>query len=242
MGKAMYIGQKATVQKVAGTADQLGRVRQTISIQRLLEWAFADECASVDFEDAGTLSAGYGMIGNAGLMADYGALGCRVSGGGRSLPDPDADLVAAAVAVLPEGCGGRRMAVQIAELARTRRVPDAMVGAVSHCVPVSLTHNRHGTAGKAEVIGTEYEIRKGRRVEYQVRICPCTYTPTASQIAAARRNYLGWWGALLELRATFQSFNNLSRWEVSDDLPRIKPWLPSSVSRHIGPQAVEEAR
>ncbi|WPZ24875.1 hypothetical protein UM399_11950 [Sulfitobacter pontiacus] len=224
MGKAMYIGQKATVQKVAGTADQLGRVRQTISIQRLLEWAFADECASVDFEDAGTLAAGYGMIGNAGLMADYGALGCRVSGGGRSLPDPDADLVAAAVAVLPEGCGGRRMAVQIAELARARRVPDAMVGAQSRCIPVGTRQNMHGNWGLTESLGTAVDTsgRKVKRID--VRWCPVTYTLTADKIGRARRNYLQWWSALMEVRSTFKIYNNLSRWQVSDVMPERAPW------------------
>lgn len=220
----MYIGQKATVQKVAGTADQLGRVRQTISIQRLLEWAFADECASVDFEDAGTLAAGYGMIGNAGLMADYGALGCRVSGGGRSLPDPDADLVAAAVAVLPEGCGGRRMAVQIAELARARRVPDAMVGAQSRCIPVGTRQNMHGNWGLTESLGTAVDTsgRKVKRID--VRWCPVTYTLTADKIGRARRNYLQWWSALMEVRSTFKIYNNLSRWQVSDVMPERAPW------------------
>lgn len=220
----MYIGQKATVQNVAGTADQLGRVRQTISIQRLLEWAFADECASVDFEDAGTLAAGYGAIGNAGLMADYGALGCRVSGGGRSLPDPDADLVAAAVAVLPEGCGGRRMAVQIADLARSRRVPDAMVGAEPRCVPIGTRQNMYGNWGLTESIGTAIDTsgRKLKRID--IRWCPVTYTLTADKIARARRNYLQWWSALMEIRSTFIIHNNLSRWQLSDVLPTQQPW------------------
>ena len=105
-----------TVQQLV--PDRVGRVRREISIQRLLEWAFADECASIDFEDPGTLAHGYGQVGNAYLMAQRGALGCRVDGGGRSWPDHDADIVASALAVLPEGCGGRRMAVAMAEWAR----------------------------------------------------------------------------------------------------------------------------
>ena len=63
---------------VAGKAmrDTMGRVRKEISIQRLLEWAFADECAQVDFESEGTLAAGYGYIGNAYRMMQRGELGC----------------------------------------------------------------------------------------------------------------------------------------------------------------------
>ena len=93
---------------VAGKAmrDTMGRVRKEISIQRLLEWAFADECAQVDFESEGTLAAGYGYIGNAYRMMQRGELGCRIDGGGRSWPDADADIVAGAVAALPEGHGG----------------------------------------------------------------------------------------------------------------------------------------
>ena len=204
--------------------DHLGRVRKPISIQSLLEWAFADECASIDFEDEGTLAAGYGSVGNAYLMAQRGALGCRIDGGGRSLPDPDADLVAAAVAVLPEGCGGRRMAVQIAEMARARRVPDAMVGAQPRCIPVGIRQNMHGNWGLTESLGTAVDTsgRKVKRID--VRWCPVTYTLTADKIGRARRNYLQWWSALMEVRSTFKIYNNLSRWQVLDVMPEMEPW------------------
>lgn len=205
-------------------ADHKGRVRQEISILRLLEWAFADECASIDFEDPGTLAQGYGRIGNAGRMADQGALGCRIDGGGWSYPDPDADLVASAVACLPEGCGGRRMAVQIAELARARAVPEAHAAGVKHCTPVSWHTNPHGRRAGEAVLGTVTDTsgRKPRR--HEIRMCPVFFVPDAGQIAAARRNYLQWRLALLELQITFQIQNDLSRWSVSDRLPPKAPW------------------
>lgn len=207
--------------------DTMGRVRQEISIQRLLEWAFADECAQVDFEDEGTLVAGYGHIGNAQRMADRGLLGCRIDGGGRSYPDADADLVASAVAMLPVGCGGRGMAVQISELARARRVPDAMAGRQVRCVPTVWRQNQHGARAGTQLIGIEVDC-SGRKIKrFEVTVCPVTYTHTASDIARARRNYLQWRLALMELRQTFVSYNNLSRWSLSPSLPPMQPWKNS---------------
>ncbi|MFU1606581.1 hypothetical protein ACM25O_08970 [Sulfitobacter pontiacus] len=204
--------------------DGLGRVRRRISIQSLLEWAFADECASIDFEDAGTLAPGYGAIGNAYLMAQRGALGCRIDGGGQSLPDPDADLVAAAVAMLPEGCGGRRMAVQIAELARARAMPDAFVGVQPRCEPKDWHVNPYGRRAKTMSLGIEIDSsgRKARR--HDVQVCPVVYRPDGSQVASARRNYLQWWSALSELRITFEIHTNLSRWSVDECMPPMTPW------------------
>ena len=219
------------------TRDAQGRVRQKVSIQRLLEWAFADECAQVDFEDAGTLAAGYGHMGNAGRMADYGALGCRIKGGGRSWPDADADLVASAVACLPEGCGGRRMAVQIAELARTRRTPSLFEGqvvtlrdvpcstvAVLGCGPMAMTQNQHGVRAATEVVGREIDA-SGRKVKrFDVLVCPVVYDVPAPAIHRARRNYLQWRLALFELRMSFQTHNNMSRWVVTNQMPDPTPW------------------
>lgn len=214
---------------VAGKAmrDTMGRVRKEISIQRLLEWAFADECAQVDFESEGTLAAGYGYIGNAYRMMQRGELGCRIDGGGRSWPDADADIVAGAVAALPEGCGGRGMAVQIAELARARRVPDAMVDAVARCVPLGWRQNQHGPRAATQVIGHGVDC-SGRKVKrYEVLVCPVGYTHTAADIARARRNYLQWRLALMELRQTFVIHNNLSRWMLSAAMPSRTPWQKS---------------
>lgn len=215
------ISKSTTAQMVR---DANGRMRRQISIQSLLEWAFADECASIDFEDEGTLAIGYGSIGNAYLMEQRGKLGCRIDGGGRSLPDPDADLVAAAVAVLPEGCGGRRMAVQIAELARARATPDAFVGVQSRCEPKGWRINQNGKRAETESLGIEIDTsgRKARR--HNVLICPVVYRPDNAQIAAARRNYLQWWSALTELRITFEIHTNLSRWRVDSRMPPMTPW------------------
>ena len=212
------------MQMVPLKAEAMGRVRKPISIQRLLEWAFADECASIDFEDEGTLAPGYVHVGNAYRVAQRGLLGCKIDGGGRSYPDHDADIVASAVAVLPEGCGGRRMAVQIAELARARAVPEAYVGAVTRCEPIGWRENQNGRRAVTETLGQVADC-SGRKVKrHDIRVCPVVFRPAADQIAAARRNYLQWWSALLELRVCLQIQNDMSRWNVTYELPARTPW------------------
>lgn len=205
--------------------DGKGRVRREIPIQRLLEWAFADECAQVDFEDAGTLATGYGAVGNAYRMAQRGALGCRIDGGGYSHPDPDADLVASAVATLSWAMPmGRSVALSVAEYARARRVPDCMADARTQCVVSDWVCNRHGWRAKTERIGTETETRAGRQVSVPVLICPVSFSPTQAQIGAARRAYLTWYSSLLHLRSSFRSHQDLSRWVVSSEMPPMRPW------------------
>ncbi len=203
-------------------SDAQGRVRREISIQRLLEWAFADECASIDFEDEGTLAQGYrsGFANQVSVLE----LGTVVDGGGRSYPDADADLVASALSVLPEGCGGRGMAVQIAELARARAVPSYFPNGVEWCQPVGWKGNRYGKRALTEHL--EYVTVAGVRksIRFDSRWCPVIYACGAKGVATARRNYLLWWAALLELRISFQYQNDMSRWVVNDDMPPSTPW------------------
>lgn len=200
------------------------KLRQEIGIQALLEWAFAVEHAQVDFEDPGTLALGYHPIGNAARMADRGALGCRIDGGGRSLPADDADLVAAAVARLPLNLGGRTMAITVAEYARTQQTPDAMISVVPRCVPVSTRQNQTGTWAQTEHVCyvTDRSGRKARR--FDSRVCPVTYTPDAATIGRARRKYLAWWAAVFELRSMLISHGNLSRWTLTKAMPPHSPW------------------
>jgi hypothetical protein len=211
--------------------DGQGRVRREISIQRLLEWAFADECAQIDFEDVGTLAQGYGAVGNAYRMAQRGALGCRIDGGGMSYPDPDADVVASAVATLPQGCGGRRMAVWIAELSRARMVPDVYIGG-PRCIPVGWHQKRfEGRKAATEHVCWMSEIGPRKVKRFESRVCPVTYHPSLGMIAAARRDYLQWWSALLELRVNLGNYAGLSRWAVTEEMPVQQPWKAVSAKK-----------
>lgn len=207
--------------------DEYGRVQRPISIQRLLEWAFADECASIDFEDPGTIAEGYKNVGAEWVMIQRAELGCKVDGGGRSDPDYDAELVASALAVLPEGCGGRRMAVRVAELARARMVPDTHVGEVPKCLPSDWHQNRHGKTAKTEHVEFLTEVGPRKVKRFESRVCPVIYRPAPQSIAMARREYITWWLSLLELRQTFEIYNNLSRWRVTTEMPTKFPWKKS---------------
>lgn len=205
--------------------DELGRIRRSISIQKLLEWAFADECASIDFEDPGTLGFELPKFGLEYVLLQRHELGCSVDGGGRSDPHHDADLVAAALAVLPESRGGRRMSVFIADLARARRSPDYMAGEQPQCVPLDWVRTQHGCRAKTAVIGHYETLRRRGKAQQPIRICPVHFDPSPAKIASVRRAYLDWYGALLDLKATFKAYNNLSSWVVTDEMPERTPWV-----------------
>jgi len=200
-------------------------VKREISIQSLLEWAFRVEHAQLDLGDAASM---VGMspahVGMEYVMIERARLGCHIDGGGHSDPHPDADVVASALAVLPAGHGGRAMAIAIAEYARAGRMPDAMAGVKTRCVPASWHTNRHGKHARTELVETIEYGHRGRRVKREVRCCPVIFTPTQSQIAAARRFYLNWWGALLDLAATFRVYGGLSGHIVTNSMPPMTPW------------------
>lgn len=209
---------------MVGIAAPRGGVRRQIGIVDLLHWAFGRERARLEF-DSGAEALGYGYVSSTAAIIQHEQLGCRIDGGGSSPCHPDADTVAAAVACLPEGCGGARMGIWIAELARAGQVPDAMVDARVVCQPVDWQCNRHGWRGRSELVGhVTVPGRGGRMVTQEVRQCRVTYSPTVDKIAAARRAYLGWWGALLELRETFRLYGGLTAWEVTEAMPPRTPW------------------
>ncbi|MFX4298195.1 hypothetical protein [Sulfitobacter sp. DFL-23] len=106
-----------------------------------------------------------------------------------------------------------------------------MADARTQCVVTDWVCNRHGRRAKTERIGTEIEIRGKRQVSVPVLICPISFSPTQAQIGAARRAYLAWYGALLELRSTFQAHQNLSRWKVTPAMPVMRPWKKEGARR-----------
>ncbi len=214
-----------------------GEVRP-ISVRGLLEWAFQAEHASLDFDElesvAGRALPSFGLEY---IMIEQQRLGCRVDGGGRSDPHPDADLVAGSLAVLPEGCGGRRTAIWVAELARAGRAPDWMEDETPRLVAAEFGRNRYGDFAKTENSAELGELgwpaqprrnRKGVVVYDPVMFTPCRWTVTAQQIAQARRAYLEWWGVLLELKAMFQNCKGLSGFTVTDEMPEKAPWRKTS--------------
>lgn len=211
-----------------GTATPRGAAPREISILGLIEWAFQRECASLDFDELASTAGERPSVSPLWVLAERRHIGCKIDGGGTSEPHPDADIVASALAALPDARGGRRMAIWIAELARAGLRPDWMKGAVTRCVPVEIQQHKHGVFAKSEPCGTVKVLSRGRIKEVELRWCPVTFTPTAQQIAGARRAYLNWWDALHDLRFQFQCYGGLTAWRVIDDMPPRQPWIKSS--------------
>lgn len=197
------------------------RVRE-MSVQAALEWAFGTECAALDFDNAASWVVGQDCVWR---LMQRKALGCKVDGGGRSASHHDAEVIASFVAALPEGQGGRGMAVRIAECARAGVVPDAMVGVepALRCRPVGLAHpNQHGRGARVEVVPALSPAGWGR----DVPMCPIVFgfVPTVAQVGAARRDWLRWWGALLHIGAELRGTGVLEMIRLTQAMPPLEPW------------------
>lgn len=195
--------------------------KKQVSILELLHWAFQKEHAGLIFnsylDDAHHVS-GYDTIY---MMMRQEQLGVRVdSSGGRSKRHEDAELVADALMALPD----RGTAIMVAELARSGRCPDWMEGVKPQVQPCEWGKNRHGWYAKTKVVGASEVLKRGRLIRTDILCCPITISPTHAQIASARRSYLKWWGALLDLSSTFQLYGGLSCHEVTSLMPQRAPW------------------
>ena len=194
---------------------------RAMGIRVALEWAFGVEHAGLDFDDLRPDGARPG-VSTIWVMIHRGQLGCQIDGGGRSRAADDAETIAIAVANLPVALGGRAMAAEIAALARAGLAPDWMPDARPRCVPCEWRNTKHGLFARAEVVRVETTLYRGRKVEHDVLACPVTFVPTSQQIAAARRRYLDWYGALLHLRADLG--HALARIRLTDAMPPLTPW------------------
>jgi len=205
-------------------AVRAGRKVQ-ISIKELLAWAFQRELASLDFNEVSTEAGQRPGVGIEWIMMQQAKLGVTIDGGGRSDPHSDADIVASALASLPENHGGRRMAIWIAELARAGREPDWMPDARPACTPVEWKRCKHGTFAAREFYTGPGRwpspVLTGEKDGYA---CPVTYTDTVADVARAHRAYLGWRSALHELAHNLRTGDPLTGFAVTLELPPVAPW------------------
>lgn len=212
-------GKRAAVQ-----ALRTGKLE--VSALQLIEWAFQREKISLDFDEIERETGARPGVGMEYIMMERAKLGCRVQGGGASPRHHDADMVAASLASLSEVYGGRRMAVQIAELARAGEVPDWMGGAVPVCEPVAWRRCKHGAYAVAEVCrvpGQRWPADQlGKKADGSW--CRVSYSCTARDVAAAQRRYLDWYRAIHHLRFNFQNACHLTSFTVTDALPPRAPW------------------
>lgn len=235
----MFSGQPDEPPAAKFRAVPAGRPRRVMGIQQALEWAFGREKARLDLDVVDPESARGGAVSVEWIIAQRAILGCTVdcsSGGGGwggSAPAHDAEVIAAFVANLDIGKGGRRMAIRIAELAAAGITPDWMPDARPRYVPAEWRMTKHGMFAKAadaDDLGVEgwpsiqRRNRKGVVVKHPVRYCPVRVTPTARQIGAARREYLNWWGALLFLAADLRNCGMLDQVEITNAMPPMTPW------------------
>lgn len=239
---ARKAGRKAAQADIGHPSSDAPRIRATdrsalvggprvMSIQQALEWAFLTEKAQIDFDTTGAHE--FDRVGVDPLWRgmQMAILGTAVDGGGTSDPAADAQIIASYVEALPEGCGGRKMATQVAELARLRSVPDWGQGerlAIVACgwEPCGWDPEKRQAIFTAatEKTGSIWEWRdeRSRKRVKAGEVCPVSYSGTARSIAAKRRNYLAWWGALLHLAASLRGC--LHGIELTDALPPMTPW------------------
>ena len=203
------------------------RVKRALGVQAALEWAFRVEKAQLELPPPKDLAdEGFGF-GLEYVLMQRAALGCTIDGGRYKMggyTHPDAEVIAATVAGIPDSLGGKRMAIRVTELARAGLTPDWMPGAVPRCVPVNIKRNRHGDRATSEVVGTERVLIKGKWRSVEVRACPVRFSPDQKQIDGARQGYEDWWRALGWLRDALVSGRMLREVEVTGAMPKARPW------------------
>ena len=209
--------------RVSGT-----RIKRALGVQAALEWAFRVEQAQLELPPPNDVTEeGFGF-GLEYVLLQRAVLGCKIDGGQHKIggyTHEDAEVIAATVAGIPDSLGGKRMAIQVAELARAGLTPDWMPGAVPRCVPVDIKRNRHGDRAVSVVVGTARALISGKWRIVEVRACPITFTPTPQQIEAARQAYEDWWLALDWVRDGLIAGGVLREVEVTAATPKVRPWL-----------------
>lgn len=85
------------------------------------------------------------------------------------------------------------------------------------------SRNRYGDHAATDVVETITQVSRGREVKFEVKFCPVTYAPSAAQISAKRRDYLAWYGALLEISSLVRGAG-LTAHVLNDQMPPMTPW------------------
>ena len=203
------------------------KIKRALGVQAALEWAFRVEQAQLELpprKDGAEEGFGFGLEY---VLLQRAMLGCKVDGGQHkmgSYTHPDAEVIAATVAGMPDSLGGIRMAIQVAELARAGMTPDWMPGVVPRCVPLETKNNQHGERARTIVVGTERVKTRGKWRTVELLACPVTWRPHPEQIAASRRSYDDWWIALGWVRDGLLAGGMLRAVEVTDRMPKERPW------------------
>lgn len=201
--------------------------RMMLGVRAALEWAFAVECASLEFDEVGAVGPqGFGARSATANICDMLSLGdepgvgvCVDASGGRSYPHDDAEVIAGIVRSELDWCD----AITVAERARAM-APPAWQLAATACQPRAWKGaSRHGRFAQTEAMPPCTYRSGARLVRYTPVICPVHYSPTAQQVGAARRAYLQWWANLQHLRCVLKS-HSFQRFVLTDAMPVLSPW------------------
>ncbi|MCO6363484.1 hypothetical protein [Paracoccus sp. 08] len=199
-----------------------------MSITDALAWAFLTEKAVLDFDQYGAHEFDRRGVDTLWIMAKRHKVGVTVDGGGTSDPHRDAQVIAAVVEALSDHVGGRRMATQIAELARARSASDWGQGDRISITPCGWEWSDEEGCFVAGVSrdGSTWVWRDRHRNMHERKgdFCAISYTGTASMVAAKRRNYQAWCGALLDLWAVLNRPGMLDTIEITGAQPTLAPW------------------
>jgi len=207
------------------------KVKRALRVQAALEWAFRVEQAQLELpppKDVTEEGFGFGLEY---VLLQRAMLGCKVDGGQHkmgSYTHPDAEVIAATIAGMPDSLGGIRMAIYVAELARAGMTPDWLPGVVPRCVPVETKQNQHGERATTIVVGIERVLHRRRWRSIEVLACPVTWRPHPEQIAYARRGYDDWWQALDWVRDGLLAGGMLREVKLTSAMPKVRPWLARS--------------
>ena len=203
------------------------KIKRALGVQAALEWAFRVEQAQLELPPLkDVMEEGFGF-GLEYVLLQRAMLGCKVDGGQHkmgSYTHPDAEVIAATVAGMPDSLGGIRMAISVAGLARAGLTPDWMPGVVSRCLPVETRQNQHGERAVTVVVGSERVMHRGHWRSVEVLACPVIWRPHPEQIASARRGYNDWWQALEWVRDGLLAGRMIREIELTDAMPRVLPW------------------
>ena len=216
------MSMQGRIGRIGGT-----KVKRLLGVQAALEWAFRVERAQLELPVPKNVSEEGNGFGLEYVLMQQSALGCKVDGGQYkmgSYTHADAEVIAATVAGMPHSLGGIRMAISVAEMARTGITPNWMPGAVPRCVPVDIKRNRHGDRAVSVVVGTERVMVSGKWRTIEVRACPVNWRPHPEQIASARRGYEDWWQALDWVRDGLVAGRMLQEMKVTAVMPKVRPW------------------
>lgn len=198
--------------------------RQPIPMDRLLVWTYRDQRADV------VIGRGVGLHGleaaadgvtiqassacGCAAVARIAELGVRVDSLGRDRGDlhPDAELVHRAVIKLGGKVAGLPVAHLVIRCASRGEVPDAMVGERPQARPYL-----HAVNGSVRVDGKDANGRYGW--------CPISWSPSWSEIVAARDEYGVWLSAVRALAFALASEPRLMRWHPLPPEAPAEPWF-----------------